>query len=77
MLDSNQHHRDAKLRLGIEVRVGRKRVARLLRITGSGGISHLGTDVKDARAPAYEAVGLIDWPGMQYRRDIGLPALAD
>ena len=44
---------------------------RVLNVTG------LGTDVDDARARAYEAVGLIDWPGMQYRRDIGLPALAD
>jgi len=24
-----------------------------------------------ARASAYEAVGMIDWPGVQYRLDIG------
>lgn len=42
---------------------------RVLNVTG------LGTDVRQARARAYEAVGMIGWPGMQYRRDIGLSAL--
>ncbi len=42
---------------------------RVLNVTG------LGADVSHARARAYEAVSLIDWPGVQYRRDIGLPAL--
>jgi phosphoribosylamine---glycine ligase len=48
--------------------------------TTAGGrvlnVTALGSDVGDARARAYEAVDLINWPGMQYRRDIGLPALA-
>ena len=42
---------------------------RVLNVTG------LGADVTDARARAYEAVGMISWPGMQYRRDIALSAL--
>lgn len=42
---------------------------RVLNVTG------LGADVSQARARAYEAVGMIGWPGMQYRRDIGLSAL--
>jgi len=38
-------------------------------------VTALGTDVHDARARAYEAVGMIRWPGMQYRRDIALGSL--
>jgi phosphoribosylamine--glycine ligase len=34
-------------------------------------VTALGSDVRDARARAYEAVGMISWPGMTYRRDIG------
>jgi phosphoribosylamine--glycine ligase len=36
----------------------------------------LGDDVAAARTRAYEAVGLIDWPGMHHRTDIGLTAMA-
>ena len=47
---------------------------------GPGGVTNggrvlnvtaLGADVREARARAYEAVGMITWPGMQHRRDIG------
>jgi phosphoribosylamine--glycine ligase len=34
------------------------------------GVTGLGLDLKDARDRAYSAVAAIDWPGMQYRRDI-------
>ena len=34
-------------------------------------VTALGAGVAEARARAYEAVGRISWPGMQYRRDIG------
>lgn len=48
--------------------------------TTNGGrvvnVTGLGANVTEARARAYEAVGVIDWPGMQYRRDIGLSATA-
>jgi len=48
-------------------------------MTTAGGrvlnVAALGDDVHAARARAYEAVRLIEWPGMQYRRDIGLSAL--
>lgn len=43
---------------------------RVLNVTG------LGADVTEARTRAYEAVDLIEWPGIQYRRDIGLSAMA-
>jgi phosphoribosylamine--glycine ligase len=33
-------------------------------------ITALGSDIPDARRRAYEAVALIDWPGIQYRTDI-------
>jgi phosphoribosylamine--glycine ligase len=36
-------------------------------------VTALGADLTEARARAYEAVGRISWPGMQYRRDIGEP----
>jgi phosphoribosylamine--glycine ligase len=43
--------------------------------TTNGGrvlnVTALGRDVADARARAYDAVSMISWPGMQYRRDIG------
>ncbi len=49
--------------------------------TTNGGrvlnVTALGDDVSDARTRAYEAVDLITWPGMQFRRDIALAALAD
>lgn len=35
------------------------------------GVTARGTDVRDARARAYEAVARIDWRGKHYRRDIG------
>ena len=42
--------------------------------TTAGGrvlnVTALGADLPDARLRAYEAVSLIDWPGMHYRRDI-------
>jgi phosphoribosylamine--glycine ligase len=34
-------------------------------------VTALGATLTDARARAYEAVGRISWPGMQYRRDVG------
>jgi phosphoribosylamine--glycine ligase len=43
-------------------------------VTGGGrvlNVSALGSDLADARRRAYEAVGMISWPGMTYRRDIG------
>ena len=42
---------------------------RVLNVTG------LGADVADARARAYAAIDVIDWPGGFYRRDIGWRAL--
>jgi phosphoribosylamine--glycine ligase len=33
--------------------------------------SALGLDLAVARARAYDAISMISWPGMQYRRDIG------
>lgn len=48
--------------------------------TTNGGrvlnVTALGDDVPQARTRAYEAIDLISWPGMQYRRDIALSALA-
>ncbi|MHA1568458.1 MAG: phosphoribosylamine--glycine ligase [Alphaproteobacteria bacterium] len=41
------------------------------------GVTALGVTVADARARAYEAVDLIDWPGGFCRRDIGWRAVAD
>jgi phosphoribosylamine--glycine ligase len=41
---------------------------RVLNVTG------LGANIAEARARAYEAVSMIEWPGMQYRNDIGLSA---
>jgi len=44
-------------------------------MTTNGGrvlnVTALGRDLPDARARAYTAVGMISWPGMTYRRDIG------
>jgi phosphoribosylamine--glycine ligase len=34
------------------------------------GLTGLGASLKDARDRAYSAVAGIDWPGLQYRRDI-------
>ena len=39
-------------------------------------VTALGATLADARSRAYEAAGLISWPGMQYRRDIGAAAAA-
>jgi phosphoribosylamine--glycine ligase len=36
------------------------------------GISAVGKDLTAARARAYGAIARLSWPGMQYRRDIGL-----
>jgi len=36
------------------------------------GVTALGKDLKEARQKAYSAVGLINFEGMQYRKDIGL-----
>jgi phosphoribosylamine--glycine ligase len=47
---------------------------------GPGGVTNggrvlnvtaLGRDLREARERAYEAVALVSWPGMTYRRDIG------
>jgi phosphoribosylamine--glycine ligase len=53
-------------------REGQKLVAdggRVLNVTG------LGANVADARARAYAAIDVIDWPGGFYRRDIGWRAI--
>ena len=53
-------------------REGQKLVAdggRVLNVTG------IGADVVEARARAYAAIDMIDWPGGFYRRDIGWRAL--
>lgn len=39
------------------------------------GVTALGKDIADARDRAYEAVELIRWDGVHYRRDIGSKAL--
>ena len=31
-----------------------------------------GTDLSSARGRAYESLGLLSWPGMVFRRDIGV-----
>ena len=36
----------------------------------------LGDTVREAQRQAYTLAQLIDWPGMQYRRDIGYRAIA-
>jgi len=36
------------------------------------GVTALGNDLQEARQKAYSAVGLINFEGMQYRKDIGL-----
>jgi phosphoribosylamine--glycine ligase len=43
---------------------------RVLNVTG------VGADVAEARAHAYAAIDVIDWPGGFYRRDIGWRAFA-
>jgi phosphoribosylamine---glycine ligase len=47
-------------------------------LTTAGGrvlnVTALGGTIETARARAYEAVGQISWPGMQYRRDIAAGA---
>lgn len=35
------------------------------------GVTATGATLEDALASAYKSAGLISWPGMQYRRDIG------
>lgn len=37
-------------------------------------VTALGRDLTEARARAYEAAGLISWPGVQFRRDIAAAA---
>ena len=48
------------------------------RVMSSGGrvlaVTGVGVDVAAARLRAYEAVGKIDFPGAQFRRDIGARA---
>jgi len=39
------------------------------------GVNGLGTTIKQAVARAYQAVGKINFPGMQYRNDIGARAI--
>jgi phosphoribosylamine--glycine ligase len=36
------------------------------------GVTATGNDLTDARARVYEAIGRITWPGIHYRKDIGL-----
>jgi phosphoribosylamine--glycine ligase len=51
--------------------VGRDTRGRLVAAGGRVlGVTGLGADLSDARDRAYAAVAGIDWPGMQYRRDI-------
>ena len=49
------------------------------RLVAAGGrvlaVASLGDDVAQARARAYEAAGMIDWPDGFYRKDIGWRAL--
>jgi len=54
-----------------ETRSGKTRRdgGRVLNVTG------IGADVAEARARAYAAIDMIDWPGGFYRRDIGWRAL--
>ena len=40
------------------------------------GVTALGATVRDAIARAYEAVDMISWDGVQFRRDIGAKAVA-
>jgi phosphoribosylamine--glycine ligase len=56
-------HAGTALRDGVVVSAG----GRVLGVTGTGGT----TD--EARQHAYAAVDLIDFPGAQYRHDIGAP----
>ena len=47
-------------------------------ITNGGrvlGVTALGSDIASARKRAYEAVDMIRWEGVQYRKDIGSKAL--
>ena len=39
------------------------------------GVTALGTTVQDAISRAYQGVGRISWPGVQFRTDIGRKAL--
>lgn len=39
------------------------------------GVTALGESLSDARKRAYEAVGKITWDGVQFRSDLGLPAV--
>jgi phosphoribosylamine--glycine ligase len=57
--------------------VGRDTRGRL--VTAGGrvlGVTGLGAGIGEARDRAYAAVAGIDWPGMQYRRDIAEAATA-
>ncbi len=38
------------------------------------GVTALGTDIGEARARAYAAVGDVSWPGARFRTDIALAA---
>ena len=40
-------------------------------------VTATGADLAEARARAYAAVGMIHWPGMQYRRDIAAAAVSE
>jgi phosphoribosylamine--glycine ligase len=66
---------DAAMLEGVQVYaagVGRDTKGRL--VTAGGrvlGVTAVAADVAAARARAYEAVKMIDWPGVQYRLDIG------
>jgi phosphoribosylamine--glycine ligase len=58
--------------------VGRDNQGRLLTAGGRVlGVTGTGEDLAQARARAYRGVGLIDWPGMTYRRDIAERVIAD
>ena len=49
------------------------------RVVTNGGrvlcAAGLGASVKEAQLGAYALAGTIDWPGVQYRRDIGYRAI--
>ncbi|MCU1427990.1 MAG: phosphoribosylamine--glycine ligase [Actinomycetia bacterium] len=71
---------DAEAREGIVVfHAGTKRDGDRLLTAGGRVLAVTATapDLATARTRAYDAVAGISWPGMQYRRDIALAAVAD
>ena len=70
---------DACARPGVRVFQAATARARDGRLVSAGGrvltVQATGVDLATARDAAYRAVGLLDWDGAQYRRDIGLRSL--